>query len=92
MDAIQEERRGEEAQILLGNALYKESWREVRERLITLLEQPGIKPDEREQLNNALVGLRAARRYLEQVVTTGTMSAMETQRKRTLADRMLRRA
>lgn len=92
MDPQLSERRGEDARRLLGSELYKESWQVVREKLIQRLEHPDLPPDERQRLNNALVGLKDARRYLEQVMVTGTMVAMETQRKRSLADRMLRRA
>ena len=92
MDPQQEERRGEEAKQLLANPLYEESWQVVRERIVVMLEQSGLKPEERERLNNALVGLKLANHYLKQVIATGTMAAMETQHKRSLADRILRRA
>ncbi len=88
MDSLAEERRGEEAKRLLGNALYKESWQEVRETIIKRLEQPNVPAAEREHLNNVLVGLRDARRYLEQVMVTGTMAAMQEQRKRTARERL----
>ena len=91
MDSQTHERRGEEAKQLLANPLYEESWQKVRERLVKALENPNVAPVERERLNNALVGLRTARRYLEQVMATGTMTAMETARKRTIAERLLRR-
>lgn len=92
MDSSTAERRGEEAARIINNELYKKSWDDTRERIIAVLEQPNLSADERERLNHVLVGLKTARRYLEQVMVTGTMVAMEAQRKRSIADRMLRRA
>jgi len=85
------ERRGEEARQLLENELYKEAWQMVRERIILSLENQNLAQDDRKHLNNVLVGLRDARRYLEQVMVSGTLAAKELERKRTMAERLLRR-
>jgi len=91
MDLQTQERRGEDAKRLLNEDLFKEAWQMVRERIVLMLEHPNTPPAERERLNHALVGLRDAKRYVEQVMATGTMVAMEIERKRTIAERLLRR-
>ncbi len=92
MDSIQAERRGEEAKRLLGEELYKESWVALREQIVVRLESEELTNDQRLELVNLLRQHRRAKRYLEQVMVTGTMVAMEEQRKRSIADRILRRA
>ncbi len=88
MTPEQEERRGEDARRILDEAIYKESWTAVRENIVAKLEQRDLKPDDREHLNHLLVAIGLAKKYLEQVLLSGTMAAMETERKRTLAERV----
>lgn len=93
MDATQIERRGEEARQLLANELYQESIAKPREKLTLMLERSADLPDEKKlELVWRLIGLYTAKGYIEQVLATGTMVAQEEQRKRSIADRILRRA
>ncbi len=92
MDAIQLERRGEQARQLLANELYQEAVSKPREKLVELLERSADLPDAKKlELVWRLIGLRTAQSYIEQVMHTGTMVAQEEQRKRSLADRILNR-
>ncbi len=92
MDEIQQERRGEEARMLLNNELYKEAWAALREKLTRQLETEELTTEQRAELVNLLRANRKARGYLEQVMITGTFAAREIERKRSLLDRMRRRA
>ncbi len=92
MDAKQEEMRGEEARRILDAPIYQEAWAQLRENIVRRLEQPEVPAAERELMNNLLIAHRKAKQYMEQVLVTGTMAAMEQERKRTLAERVFRRA
>jgi len=84
MTPIEEERRGERARQVLENEIYIEAFRMVEERLVGQMAQADIDRDRAEYLRQLLVANRVIRRYLEQVLATGTMAAMEQQRKSAL--------
>lgn len=92
MDEREQEIRGEEARRILGSAIYKEAFAAIESRLINELAQQDIDPKRAEYLRTLIVAGRKHRTYLEQVLVTGTMAAMEIERKRSLRDRILRRA
>ena len=92
MDARTAERRGEEARQLLETPLLKEAWQALRDVIVARLESESLTDDQRRDLNYQLQALRKHKRWFEQVLVTGTLTAMEEQRKRTIADRILRRA
>ena len=91
MDDRQQEIRGAEARQVLENALYKEAFAAIEARLVNELAQQDIDPKRAEYLRTLIVAGRKHRQYLEQVVVSGTMAAMQIERKRTLAERMLHR-
>lgn len=88
MDNLQnEEMRGEQARSVLDNPIYRESYKAVEDRIVDQLGLADLDKDRREKLNNLLVAHRTLKRYMETVLTTGTMAAMEINRKKTLAER-----
>jgi hypothetical protein len=91
MNEQQQEQRGEEARRILGDPIFKEAWEKVRERIVVKLESEEMTDAERLRQNDLLWALRAARKQIEFVAVTGTLVAMDTQRKRSIADRILRR-
>ena len=92
MDERQEEMRGESARRVLNEDVYKEAYAVLERKIINEMAQQEIEPARAEYLRTLLVSMRKVRLYLEQLMTTGTMAAMEMERKRTLRDKLLRRA
>jgi hypothetical protein len=92
MDLEQDERRGMEAQSVLQNGIYKESYKVIRDNIVSQLSLADTPDDRRKRLNDLLIALGKIEGYLRQVMTTGTMAAIEQERKRSLSDRILRRA
>jgi hypothetical protein len=89
----EEERiRGADAKQVLDNRIYKEAFSALEARWINELAQQEIEPKRAEYVRTLLVAGRRHKQYLEQVMVSGTMAAMEIERKRTLAERMLRRS
>ena len=92
----QEDRiRGAEFQQLLDSPQFKEMWQVPKDRIVSRLEQSGISEDERRTLNYLLQAFRLAKSYAERAAETGRLESMaevEEQKKRTIADRFLRRA
>jgi hypothetical protein len=91
MSPQEEERRGMEAQVVLENGVYKESYRVIRDNIVSQLSLADLADDKRQRLNNLLVALAKVEQYMKQVMVSGTMAAMQIERERTLADRLLRR-
>ncbi len=89
---MNEERRGEEARAVLENGIYKESYQAIRERIMVQLELSDLPADKRQRLNDLLIASAMLRKYMENVLASGTMAAMEIERKRSLGERILRRA
>ncbi len=95
MNLEQDERRGEDARQILESPIYKEAWAAMRENIITRLEQASLTAEERKMWNDLLIVHGKAKKYMESILTTGTMAAMEMEKKRSLAERAssyLRRA
>ena len=92
MDLEQDERRGMEAQSVLQNGIYKEAYKVIRDNIVSQLSLADTPDDRRKRLNDLLIALGKIEGYLRQVMTTGTMAAIEQERKRSLTDRVLRRA
>ena len=86
-----DEARGEEARRILDAALFKEAFRVIEERLVNELALVETNAERVERARNLLVALRKVRTYLEQVLYTGTMAAMEEERK-SMAKRFLEKA
>lgn len=93
MNASDEQRRGIEAQQLLGNTLLTEAMATIEARIVDQLASADTPPDKVARLQALLVAKRTFHRYLAQVVQTGTMAALEEneKRKRSMFD-MIRRA
>ena len=77
MNLEQEERRGEEARQLLAHPLLVEAFAVIESRIVDQLSQADTAGERRARLNDLLIANRKVRQYLEQVVSTGTMAAME---------------
>ena len=87
----EEERRGLEAQVVLENGIYKESYKVIRDNIVAQLSLADLADDKRQRLNNLLVALAKVEQYMKQVMVSGTMAAMQIERERTLAERIMRR-
>ena len=87
----EEERRGLEAQVVLENGIYKESYKVIRDNIVSQLSLADLADDKRQRLNNLLVALAKVEQYMKQVMVSGTMAAMQIERERTLAERIMRR-
>ncbi len=92
MDSHEERIRGADAKQLLDHPLLKEALETIESRLVDQLARVDIKPEDIARMQSLLAAKRAFQKYLTQVVTTGTMASLQEQEKRSLADRMLRRA
>ena len=88
MNLEQEEGRGEEAKYLLLNPLLVEAFATIESRIVDQLSQADTGAERRARLNDLLIANRKVRQYLEQVVATGTMAAMERE---SLASRVARK-
>lgn len=88
MTPEQEERRGEEARVVLDNPIYREAFAQIEANIVAKMALQATTAAEAEELRRLMIALRKVRTYLEQVLTTGTMAAMEEERKRNWAQRM----
>lgn len=88
MTPDQEERRGEDARIVLESAIYKEAFAQIEANIVAKMALQATTAAEAEELRRLMIALRKVRTYMEQVMTTGTMAAMEEERKRNWAQRM----
>lgn len=92
MNPQQEERRGIEARAILENAIYREAYQTIRDNIVSQLALADTPDDKRQRLNNLLIALSKVEQYMKQIMASGTMAAMQIERERTLADKLLRRA
>jgi len=88
MTPEQEERRGEEARVVLDNLIYREAFAQIEANIVAKMALQATTAAEAEELRRLMIALRKVRTYMEQVLTTGTMAAMEEERKRNWAQRM----
>jgi hypothetical protein len=77
------EQRAASAQRILDDELFREAFNTVEANIVAKLAQPNSAPEQVQELHQSLVSLHRIRRYLQQVIVTGTMEAMEEQRKAT---------
>lgn len=91
MTPDQEERRGEEARVVLENPIYKESYAQIEANIVARLALQATTATEAEELRRLMIALRKVRTYMEQVLTTGTMAVLEEQRKQNFAQRIFDR-
>ena len=91
MTPEQEERRGLQAQVVLENGIYKEAYKAIRDNIVTQLSLADISDDKRKRFNDLLVALAKVEGYMRNVMTSGTMAAMQIERERSITDRLLRR-
>lgn len=85
-------RRAEEAKRLMADPLLSEAFTKVEEALIGRIKQVDVgATDAQKNLIVTLQLLGKVRQYLEQVIVTGKLAAMEQERK-SWADRLRRRA
>lgn len=91
MNYESEERRGEEARRLLDDPLYREAFTAIEQRIVDQLALAATTPEQAVELRHLLVALRKVNQYLANVLTTGTMAAMEINRQATLAERIKQR-
>ena len=88
MTPQEEEMRGEIARNWLDNAIFKETWTKIEAGVLAKMKLSATTNEEVLEWNRYLRMMDKLRRDIEQVAVTGTMAAMETERKRTLADRL----
>lgn len=88
MTPAEEERRGVEAEHLLTSAIYREAYEAIEERLINLLASADTDDERADRVRHLLIAHRKVRKYMEQIVTTGTMAAMHIERERSVMERM----
>lgn len=88
MTPQEEERRGAEAGQILNNPLYKEAYSAIRDRILAQLSLADYPDEARKRCNDLLIALAKVDGYLRQVMVSGEMAALETERKRTFAERM----
>ena len=86
---MNEERRGEEARRILESDIYKEAYTQVEANIVAQLAQEATTPDNAESLRKLLIALRKVRIYIEQVMHTGTMKALDN--KQSAIKQLLRR-
>lgn len=84
------EQRASEAQLVLSSPVYRESYVQIEANIVNQLAQQSLAAAEAEDLRKLLIALRKVKTYMEQVVTTGKMEALN--QRTTLLDRMRRRA
>lgn len=81
-----DEQRGVEADRLIRNPMLREAFQVIEERIVSELAVLEITDERRTKLQMLLALGRKYRTYLEQVVRTGELAAIEENRKRTLAE------
>lgn len=90
MTPQQEERRGENARIVLESDVYKEAYAQIESNIINRLASQATNAEEAEDLRRLLIALRKVKIYMEQVLLTGTMAATEQARQQSVSDRLRR--
>lgn len=85
------EAKGEEARRILHSDVYKEAYTQVEANIVAQMAQASTKAEDAESLRQLLIALRKVRVYMEQVMNTGTMAALD-KRKATITDLLRRRA
>lgn len=88
MTIEQDEQRGEEARLVLDSPVYKEAYTQIEANIVNKLSLQATSAAEAEDLRRLLIALRRVREYMKQTVTTGTMAAMELEKRRTLRERL----
>lgn len=88
MSPEQEERRGEEARVVLENGIYKEAYVQIEANIVAQLAKQATTAEQAEDLRRLLIALRKVKVYIEQVAATGTMAAMEQERKLSFMERV----
>ena len=86
---MNEERRGEEARRILESDIYKESYASIEANIVARMAQAATLPEEAESLRQLLIALRKVKVYMEQVLQTGTMKALDN--KKSAINQLLRR-
>ena len=91
MSPEQEERRGEDARLVLENSIYKEAYTQIEANIVAQMAKQATTAEQGEDLRRLLIALRKVKVYMEQVATTGTMAAMEQERKLSMMQRFQER-
>lgn len=92
MTPEQEERRGEDARRVLNAPIYVEAYAQIEANIVSQMAQQATSAANAEDLRRLLIALRKVRTYMEQVMQTGTMAAMEQERRRSFTEMFKRRA
>ena len=79
---MDEQRRGIAAQQLLANEMLQEALANIEARLVDQLAQAEVTPERVARLQALLAAKRTFERYLRNVVSTGTMAAMDEEKRR----------
>lgn len=86
---MNEERRGEEARRVLESDIYKEAYTSIETNIVARMAQAATLPEEAESLRQLLIALRKVKSYMEQVLLSGTMKALDE--KQSAITKLLRR-
>jgi siroheme synthase (precorrin-2 oxidase/ferrochelatase) len=88
MTPEQEVTRGHQARRILDDAMYKEAFDTLRDRLVSLLETAELPKSKRERVNNLLIQHSKVRKYMETIMQTGQMAAQQIEKDKTFTERM----
>ncbi len=88
MTPQEEERRGHEVRAILQSPLYREAYQTIRDNIVTQLSLADTPDDKRQRLNHLLIALAKIEQYMQQVMVSGTMAAMQIERDRTFAEKV----
>lgn len=91
MSDYDEAQRGQLAQQVLDNPVYAQSYGLIESELVRKWKE-SRDPVEREQLHQLLRMLEKARNVIESTMRSGKVAAAEIERKRSLLDRLTKRA
>ncbi len=70
-------KRSHQAQQILGNPLWVESWEEITRNLLAHMEDMTFGPEETYEAKRQLAAVRTVRKRLETLIETGKLAAMQ---------------
>ena len=84
--------RAADAKHLLANEMLREALEVIEANVVNKLAEADLAPDRILKLQAILAGKRAFQKYLHMVIQTGKLAEEAEKQKRSIADRILRRA
>lgn len=80
--------RGNNAQRVLNEPIYREAYDTIEKRLVDMMASAELSDEKGTHLRHLLTAHRTIARYMEQVMLGGRLAAEQLERDRTLAERM----